>query len=1051
MLRNIIQFIFILLSLNAEGQLNYGTFDPPHFVNLTQKEGLVGKNALAMTQDIQGYVWIGTNEGLTRYDGKNCKNFIHLHEDSTSLDANRCNDLLTDKSGSVWVASIGGLDMYSPDKQVFKHYKNKLKGTYVKCLLDENEDWIWAGTMNRDNYEGGGLHLLNKKTGKCGYWEVLNDKKMAYEFKYNSVTALAKDENNPNFLWVATEAGLALFDIAQFKFINFWKLPTIQLSQYQYITSILSEKDGSVWVGCWGLGLYRFYPQNGHWEYHDIKPDVKDSYKIVTSLAHRNSETLFIGSAFGVVSLDKKTGNSQLWEHDFRDAESFLSYLVWDCFKDNKGIWWFPLEGGVSRWDKRQDLAEYFFPQVKEKLNSNVSNFTSISEDTTKHLFYATIDSGENMYIIDYQNYTFKIVNYFPWKNKLKDPRTFEMNTLDKENNLWLYSEGELFLKKNNTEKIVPFSLFNTKFKTLNKQPFYQFEQDIKGNFWMLGEQSLICFNPDNQYFKHYDIRVFLKKHSTFSFNLDFTTDKNGFAYVSTSAGVVVIRFETMQLYQPFPNTKDPSINLVRGLAFDEKDNLWLSIANQGLIKCNLKDTTLEVIKNESGSVFYLLDDIYKIRFKKGKIWGITLKGFLQYDIALAKTRIFNEEYGFTATKSPASVYADFFMLTTSDKLLFENGAKLGWIGNNRYADIAEYTIPIHFDEFKIFDKKITQNIDFQQDINITYKDNFFSIAFSAIQFSNAQEIKYFYKLEGLDKDWIETKTPLAHYTNVPNGSYTFKIKAENQVGEKSAERSLSIYIKPPFWQTNWFYFIGFIFTIACLYAFYKYRIFVIKEKEALEKMALLSEIKALRAQMNPHFMFNALNSVKSSILNDKPLEAAEYLSDFAYLLRLTLQQSREKLISLQEDLETLTIYVRLEMMRFKEKFDFEYSLDQTVAIEEIMIPPMILQPYLENAIRHAFNRKTDKGLLQLIIVMEDTNTVLCIIEDNGMGRINPSLEDNFNENTTHKSLGMSITNERILLHNKLNDSKINIKIIDKTNDNGQPEGTRVEVRISIL
>ncbi len=1006
---------------------------------------------MCITQDKQGYIWVGTNEGLTQYDGKNCKNFVHLQEDSTTVEANFCNDLLTDSNGLVWSAQIGGLDAYLPDKQVFKHYKNSLKGIYAKCLLDENEDWIWVGTMNRDNYEGGGLNLLNKKTGKCAYWEILKDKKNPYLFKYNSVTALAKDENNPNFLWVATETGIALFDISQFKFINFWQIPTIEPGQYQYVTSVLPEKDGSIWVGCWGLGLYRFYPQNGRWEYHDIKPDVKESYKIVTCLAHQNAATLFIGSAFGVIALDKKTKKSQLWEHDFRDAESFLGYLVWDCFKDNKGIWWFPLEGGVSRWDKRQDLAKYFFPQVNAKLHADVSNFTSISEDTIKRLFYATIDSGENMYIINYQDYTFKIVNYFPWKNKLKDPRTFELNTLDKENNLWLYSQGELFLKKNDTEKIVPYKRFNAKFKALNKQSFYQFLQDVKGNFWMLGEQGLVCFNPDNQYFKYYDIRDFLKNYCDFSFNLDFTTDKNGFAYIGTSAGVVIIRFETMQLNQPFPNTKDPNSNVVRGITFDASDNLWLGIANQGLIKCSFQNNGLKVIKNESGSVFYLLDNIYKIRYIKGRIWAITLNGFLQYDIESKNVRKFNAEYDFTATKFPAYLYSDFFMLTASNKLLFKNGAKLGWIRDNPNANITEYSIPIHFNEFKIFEKKIAQNIDFQQDISITYKDNFFNIAFSAIQFSNAQEIKYFYKLEGLDKEWIETKNPLANYTNVPNGNYTFKIKAENQSGEKSEERSLNIYIKPAFWQTRYFQIIAFALLIVCFYALYKYRISITIKKEALEKMLLLSEIKALRVQMNPHFMFNVLNGVKNNILSKKPLAAAEYLSDFAYLLRLTLQQSREKFITLGEDLETLTIYVRLEKMRFKEKFDFEYELSTDVPISKILIPPMILQPYLENAIRHAFNKKNEKGLLELNIAMEDSKTVLCIIEDNGIGRQSSFDSNKLIDNPAYKSLGMNITDERILLHNKLNDSKINIKIIDKINSVGNPVGTRVEIRLSIL
>ena len=127
-------WLFLVLSAPLLAQIteNFGSFDPPHFVNLSEKNDLVAKTAIAIAQDKQGYTWVGTNEGLTRYDGQTCKNFVHRSDDSTSLTSNVFNALACDSEGWVWCATLGGLDAYLPDKQQFKHFSNDLKGKYVK-------------------------------------------------------------------------------------------------------------------------------------------------------------------------------------------------------------------------------------------------------------------------------------------------------------------------------------------------------------------------------------------------------------------------------------------------------------------------------------------------------------------------------------------------------------------------------------------------------------------------------------------------------------------------------------------------------------------------------------------------------------------------------------------------------------------------------------------------------------------------------------------------------------------------------------------------------
>lgn len=1050
-MNKVVVFFFTIFYFAAKTQ-PFASFDSPNFVNLTEKSGLASKRTTALAQDKQGFVWIGTNEGVCRYDGGNCKNFKHHQTDTNSIGANYINNILPQNDGTIWVAAIGALDLYLPDKQTFKHFSSKLKGTYAKCLLEENQDWIWVGTMQRDNYEGGGLHLLNKKTGECGFWKISDflkkDKQsLPFEFKYNSITAICKDQINPTYLWVTSEAGIGLFDIQQFRFIGFWNYPNIAFNEYQFATSVLSDTDGSLWVGVWGLGLYHFYPQKNNWIYVDILPQVKDSYKIVTCIKNKSNNELILGTGFGAIILDKYTNKVEIWEHDYRDPDSFIGYLVWDILMDSNGIKWFATESGVSRLDMNQNFAQFFFPNPSLKLNNNISRVTGFGVDSPNKRFLLSTDAGENVYIADFERKTHKVIRYFEWKNKSIEPRYFQASTTDRKGNFWLYSQGELFVIKSGKDRIESFPTFDSKFKKEFSPQIQQIHEDDLGNLWLLGQEDIFKLNINNQSFTYFNIKKYtLPNIKPNDYIIDILTNTKGEAFINTSNGLLVIRGTSIQHILPFEGNEN-GLNHIRGIAFDEEENLWMSIAFEGLIKTKIRENELEIKKDKHGNLFHLEGNTFQILYHKGHIWIAKNDGITLFNIADATTKKFDQNHGLRERNSVVVAFNWLFKQSNSGNFLFAtNGGKLGIFNPDELLLQKEAKPALIFSDFKVFGNSLNlmQNIDFQKDIHLTYKENFFNIIFAAIHFSNHKDLEYAYRLEGIDADWVNTTNAEAKYTNLKGGDYIFRVKAKNRSGEQSEERILNIHIEPPLWEKTWFQLLLLLLIIASIFSFYKYRIFQIKEKNRIEQLALQSEIKALQAQMNPHFMFNTLNTIKSAVLSEKPLVASEYLSDFAYLLRQTLQQSREKTIPLHDDLETLLLYIRLEMLRFHEKFDFEYRLNPDVPIEELTIPPMILQPFVENAIRHAFNEKKEKGVLILEITYSADDTVLCIIDDNGSGRkpkqILPS--------DKHQSLGMTITNERVQLHNQLNDNKIDIKIIDKKDENKNGSGTRVEVRL---
>ncbi|MBA4851438.1 histidine kinase [Emticicia sp. BO119] len=219
------------------------------------------------------------------------------------------------------------------------------------------------------------------------------------------------------------------------------------------------------------------------------------------------------------------------------------------------------------------------------------------------------------------------------------------------------------------------------------------------------------------------------------------------------------------------------------------------------------------------------------------------------------------------------------------------------------------------------------------------------------------------------------------------------------------------------------------------------------KEQNSLFKAIKESELRTLRSQINPHFVFNSLNSIKSYILTHRSLEAAEYLTDFSMLMRSILQHSKDQLISLTDELETAVLYVKLEKLRFEDNFEFIYESDQSIDTDEILTPPMLLQPYIENAIKHGLMNKHDKRVLELKI-RQLTESIEIMIEDNGIGREQASL---LRKNIPkYQSMGMNINEERIKLLSQANDLHIQIMIEDKKSKDGTPLGTKVTIHIPL-
>ena len=338
------------------------------------------------------------------------------------------------------------------------------------------------------------------------------------------------------------------------------------------------------------------------------------------------------------------------------------------------------------------------------------------------------------------------------------------------------------------------------------------------------------------------------------------------------------------------------------------------------------------------------------------------------------------------------------------------------------------------------------------KEIRLRYNQDVFSFDFVGIHYNNPQQNRHLFMLESLDKTWRkagEEKT--AYYYNVPPGSYIFHVKVSNSDGVW-AEKSIVIIVSPPWWRTWWAYILFALLLAGIIYGVVRYRINKIRRQHEIvlqQHKATELEMKALRSQMNPHFIFNTLSSINMFILENNKLQASGYLSKFSRLVRLILQNSQEAFIPLDRELEALGLYLELEALRFEQRFAYKISIRDKVDTTMVKVPPLIIQPYAENAIWHGLMHKKEKGLLEIELFQQE-NSLCCKITDDGIGR-KKAAKLKSDSLSTYKSMGMQITASRIEMLQSSNGAESPVIINDLVNADGSAAGTEVIIKIPVI
>ena len=336
----------------------------------------------------------------------------------------------------------------------------------------------------------------------------------------------------------------------------------------------------------------------------------------------------------------------------------------------------------------------------------------------------------------------------------------------------------------------------------------------------------------------------------------------------------------------------------------------------------------------------------------------------------------------------------------------------------------------------------------------LPYTDKSIRLEFAGISYRSVGGVSYRYRLMGLDTSWRTTKEAFLEYPTLPSGNYELQLQAFNKFGVRSALLSLHFVVLTPFWQATWFYGLILAAFLSLTWLFVSLRIAHMrrreKEKEQLSQRMMEMEHTALQAQMNPHFIFNCLNSIQQYIFDQDIFAANKYISGFAKLIRATLQNSSKSFIPLLDEISYLSGYLSLEKLRFKEKMDYSIEIDQDINDESYIIPPMLIQPYVENSMRHGLRHKKEGNGFITVKFRKTGDRLYVTVEDNGIGRKKAG-SFKTREHIEYQSKGMSLTADRIRMMNaKYNDS-ILIDVIDLEDDTGRPTGTRVVMEFPLF
>jgi len=1026
---------------------------PFNFRNLGVNEGLPSGKVHAVTQDKKGFMYFATNDGLVRYDGERMKLFKHQDGDSLSLPKNSIKGLLTDKDGKIWCTHDKlGVSCFDPLTGKFRlvNFKKLLPGNefagYINDLYQNDNGKIFVCTF----FTKHGIVIIDPQTMTSEQF-LLTD-----HDPQKILTPLNNDILDLHFyndsLWLfGTHNGLVFYNPL---IKSAWKCLKIDVtnsgSWKNLINGFVKDSENNFYFGSWTGGLHYYDFQNGA-----VSTYVKSENS--TDLEANSPKYLINDSILVICGWDLFYFNTHS-KKIIRESPDLLNKYSFpgrtsNAYRASDGSVWLSMLTGVSRFHPgKNDFKTVMMFKPEEWLNMNPG----------LELFWLAYDRTNREYVINYflkkekeTKFIFSVFDEgFKHRYDISNPLINRVTKLCFAGN----DDGKIFFSgdENNIPRLYELNLHDKKVWNPFRQ--YSILDSLIIDELFIHQDTLFVISLYNYRILKFNIQSYQlisneligrdNKLSSFGVNAEivFERFRNRF-WVASETGIHFFQTDNPVLQSPENDSLNALLKnnkTVYSLTFDKKNQLWFSFS-RGIVCYNISENKIKKVLGEKE--LPSLNSYYLVCDSSGNIWSDCSKGLMRINPGNYIAQLYNSNNGLQEYTYPGNSY-----LVSDGNLVKSFAGGLVLYDTRKQNEKQQPKTPV-ITSVKIFEREYEQgnsSLDLKK-INLSSKRNSVTIEYAPLNYSNESFTQYAYRLEGASNEYVYTNSPQVLFSNLSPGDYAFHLKCSWGDDIWSNEKTLNITIHPPWYQTWWFRALLVLTLLFIVLAVYRYRISRIRKEEHMQtdfrKQLMDMEMTALRSQMNPHFIFNSLNSINRYVMQNDRLTASEYIAKFGKLIRNVLDNSTSRQITLEQELSTLELYIQLEKLRFENKFDYKIITDGVDA--SVKIPPMLIQPFVENSIWHGLMQKNEKGSVVVSAAMKMDNLLELIIEDDGIGR--KKAEELKSKTAVHKSHGMKVTTDRIKIINELYEQKNKVEVVDLFDKNGNACGTKVILLIPIV
>ena len=803
------------------------------FERLSVDQGLSQSWALSITQDGQGYLWIGTEDGLNRYDGYEFEVFRHDLDDPTSLADNNINALLVDTERRLWVGTLNGLDRLDRATNSFIHYfpqdgnSNSLSGKNISALYQDQEDILWVGT------EDGGLNRYDAAADKfMHYQNIPGDPDSLSD---NDVLSIFEDSQG--ILWVGTASGgLNGLDRATGKFTHYRNDPKDPGSlSADTVRVIFEDSHGALWIGTETGGLNQFNRTTD--TFTRYRYEIDNSFSLssdeVSAIYEDHSGALWVGTRAGLNQLDREKNRFIQYRSDSSDIYSISSDSILSLFEDRGGILWIGTGGGgVNKYAGALQKFKLFQHRPNQRQTLSDNDVLAITEDQDGFLWAGTHFGGLNRLDQNANELTI-------YRNDPRRPSTLANDdvralVVDRTNRLWVGTNGgglDYFDRR--TGYFIHFKNSPDDETSLAEDRVIALFEDRNGNLWIgLSTQGMDRLNADGKTFTHYRQNPSNANSLVDNRVRAIYQDRQGLIWIGTYGGLSIwdpVANQFTNFYSIPNDSKSLSSNLVRSFHEDAFGNMWIATYGGGLnyFSRDTHEFTRFTTKNglPSNSLSGILAD------GRSNLWISSNSGLTRFDPQRETFRNYTSKDGLQGDEFNGGA----FFVNSRGEMFFG-----GINGFNSFFPQAvtdnSSVPPVVITAFRKFNKIVRTDLQPGETINLDYGDDFISFDFAALDYFAPLWNQYTYMLEGFDRQWITAGTRrYASYTNLKGGDYTFRVRGSNSDGIWNVDGfSVKIHVTLPIWQTWWFYLAIAVVLAGISFGAYRMRVQDIKDRNRL-------------------------------------------------------------------------------------------------------------------------------------------------------------------------------------------------------------------------